>query len=41
LGAPYESVPWVGVAIAALGLALTLLSAWLDRRRPEVAPVVC
>jgi MFS transporter, DHA1 family, inner membrane transport protein len=31
-GAPYDSLPWVGVAIAALGLALTLISLMLDRR---------
>jgi DHA1 family inner membrane transport protein len=41
LGAPYDSVPWVGVAIAAFGLALTLASLMLDRRQAETAAVAC
>lgn len=43
-GAPYDSLPWVGVAIAALGLALTLASLMLDRRHAEAevaAPATC
>jgi MFS transporter, DHA1 family, inner membrane transport protein len=40
-GASYDSLPWVGVALAALGLGLTLLSARLDRRRAEAAPATC
>jgi MFS transporter, DHA1 family, inner membrane transport protein len=43
-GAPYDSLPWVGVVIAALGLGLTLISLMLDRRRAEAdvaAHAVC
>jgi DHA1 family inner membrane transport protein len=32
LGATYDSVPWIGVALAGLGLALALTSLSLDRR---------
>jgi MFS transporter, DHA1 family, inner membrane transport protein len=40
LGAPYDSLPWVGVVIAGLGLGLTFVSLSLDRRRalPIAAP---
>jgi len=41
LGAGYDSLPWVGVAIALVGLALTLASLALDRRRAEMAPAAC
>jgi MFS transporter, DHA1 family, inner membrane transport protein len=38
LGAGYDATPWVGVAIALLGLALTLASMTLDRRHAVAAP---
>ena len=41
LGAGYDSLPWVGVAIALIGLALTLVSLALDRRHAEMAPAAC
>jgi MFS transporter, DHA1 family, inner membrane transport protein len=41
LGAGYDTLPWVGVAIAVAGLALTLASLALDRRRAEMAPAAC
>jgi MFS transporter, DHA1 family, inner membrane transport protein len=40
-GAGYDSVPWVGVALAAVGLALTLASLALDRRHAELAAAPC
>jgi DHA1 family inner membrane transport protein len=41
LGASYDLVPWVGVALATVGLALTLTSFALDRRRAEMAAAPC
>jgi DHA1 family inner membrane transport protein len=41
LGAGYDTLPWVGVAIAVMGLALTLVSLALDRRHAEMAPAAC
>jgi MFS transporter, DHA1 family, inner membrane transport protein len=40
-GAGYESLPWVGVAIALLGLGLTAASLALDRRQAEAAAATC
>jgi DHA1 family inner membrane transport protein len=40
-GAGYDTLPWVGVAIALAGLALTLASLALDRRHAEMAPAAC
>jgi DHA1 family inner membrane transport protein len=41
LGAGYDALPWVGVAIALVGLGLTLVSLMLDRRHAEMAPAAC
>ncbi|WP_188576130.1 MFS transporter [Tistrella bauzanensis] len=37
-GLSYDRIPWIGVALAAIGLGFSLLSHWLDRRclRPVV-----
>ncbi len=41
LGAGYDATPWVGVAIALVGLGLTLASMTLDRRHAAVAAPAC
>jgi DHA1 family inner membrane transport protein len=41
LGAGYDETPWVGVAIALVGLGLTLVSMTLDRRLGAVAAPAC
>jgi MFS transporter, DHA1 family, inner membrane transport protein len=39
--APYDSLPWVGVVIAAVGLGLTGVSLMLDRRVTEATAAPC
>ena len=41
LGAGYDETPWVGVAIAMVGLALTVVSMSLDRRLGAAAASAC
>jgi len=40
-GMAYGEIPWIGAALAALGLALSLFSHLLDRRKARAGDLAC
>jgi DHA1 family inner membrane transport protein len=40
-GIAYAEIPWIGAALAVLGLALSVVSHLLDRRKPRAGELAC